>query len=128
MFCTGGSAPYSARIETKENLSGGFVNTNFVYFVNTNPPEERVQVLHSEKELSQLPGNSPNISKKSNIDCFRKRPSATFCNGKYSILHDFCYAEFLAYYTLENKSSKTGEYQPDELDDNLIENNHEECS
>ena len=34
----------------------------------------------------------------------------------------------MAYYTLENKPSKTGEYQPDELDDNLIENNHGECS
>ena len=30
-----------------------------VYFVNTNPPEERVQVLLSEKELSELPDNSP---------------------------------------------------------------------
>ena len=29
-----------------------------VYFVNTNPPEERVQVLISEKELSELPDNS----------------------------------------------------------------------
>ena len=48
--------------------------------------------------------------------------SATLCNGKYSILGDFCCAKCLAYYTLENKSSKTGEYQPDELDDNLIEN------
>ena len=25
-----------------------------------------------------------------------ERPSATFCNGKYSVLNDFCYAEFLA--------------------------------
>ena len=40
----------------------------------------------------------------------------------------FCYAEVLAYCTLENKSNKTGECQPDELDDNLTENNHEECS
>ena len=39
----------------------------------------------------------------------------------------FC-KRFLAYYTLENKPNKTCEYQPDELDDNLIENNHEECS
>ena len=51
-----------------------------------------------------------------------------FCNEKYGILDNFCYAEFLAYYTLENKPSKTGEYQPDEFDDNLIENNREECS
>ena len=85
-----------------------------VYFVNINPPEERVKVLFSEKELSDLPDHSPNIFKKSNIDRYMKRPSATFCNGKYSIAEDFCYAEFLAYYTLENKSSKTCNYQQDE--------------
>ena len=32
-----------------------------VYFVNTYPPEERVKVLLSEKELSELPDNSANI-------------------------------------------------------------------
>ena len=57
-----------------------------------------------------------------------ERPSATFCNEKYSILDDFCYAECLTYCILGNKSSKTGEYQHDELYDNLIENNHEDCS
>ena len=38
-------------------------------------------------------------------------------------MQNFCYA----YYTLENKSSNTYEYQPVEFDDNLIENNREEC-
>ena len=47
-----------------------------------------------------------------------ERLNATFCNGKFDVLNDFCYAEFLAYYTLESKSIKTCEYQPDELDDN----------
>ena len=65
-----------------------------VYFTNINPPEERVQVLLSEKELSELPDNSPNISKKCNIDHYMERPNATFCNGKCSILDNFCYAEF----------------------------------
>ena len=37
----------------------------------------------------------------------------------------FSYAEFSTYCTPENKSSKTCEYQLDELDDNLIDNNHE---
>ena len=60
-----------------------------VYFVNTYPPEERVKVLLSEKELSELPDNSANIFKKSNIDRYMKRPNAIFCNGKYSILDDF---------------------------------------
>ena len=50
-------------------------------------------------------------------------------NGKYSIFKDFYYAEFLAYYIFENKLNKTYEYhQLDELDDNLIDNNHEQCS
>ena len=39
----------------------------------------------------------------------------------------FCYAEFLTFYILEKKSNKTCEYQPDKLDGNLIENNHDEC-
>ena len=43
-----------------------------------------------------------------------------------SALNDFCYAEFLAYYTLENKSSNSCEYQPDEFDNSLIEKNLEE--
>ena len=30
-----------------------------VYFVNTNPVEEKVQVLLSEKELRELPDESP---------------------------------------------------------------------
>ena len=98
------------------------------YFGNTNLPEERVRVLLSKKELTELPDDSSNIFKKSNIDHYVERPNATFCSRKYSVLYYFCFAEFLAYYTLENKSSKTCEYQPDELDDQLIENNHEECS
>ena len=36
-----------------------------------------------------------------------ERLRATFFNGKYSMLGNLCYAEFLAYYTLENKLSKT---------------------
>ena len=35
-----------------------------MYFFNTNLPEERVQVLLSEKKLSELPDNVPNILRK----------------------------------------------------------------
>ena len=48
--------------------------------------------------------------------------------NRVSILDNFFYSELLACYILENKQSKTGEYQPDELNDNSIDNNHEECS
>ena len=57
-----------------------------------------------------------------------ERPSGTLCNGKYIVSNNVCYAEFLTYYTLENKSNKACEYQSDELDENVIDNNHEECS
>ena len=39
-----------------------------MFYVNTNLPEERVRGLISEKELSELPNNSPNIFRKSNIE------------------------------------------------------------
>ena len=42
-----------------------------------------------------------------------ERPSATFRSGKCTVLNDFSYVEALSYDTLENKSSKTCEYQPD---------------
>ena len=51
-----------------------------------------------------------------------------FCQKhKFTYLLTY-YAEFLAYYTLENKSRNSCEYQPDELDGSLIEKNHEESS
>ena len=68
-----------------------------VYFVNTNPPDKEVQALLSEKELTKLPDNNPNIFKKSNTDRYMKRPIATFCNENYSVLDDFCSTEFLSY-------------------------------
>ena len=87
------------------------------YFVNKKAPEERVQVCLSEKDLRELPENGPNIFKKSNIDPYMEKPSAKFCNGRYSILDYFCHAEFLVYYTFGNKASKTNEYWADELDE-----------
>ena len=63
-----------------------------VSFVNTNLLEERVQVLLPEKGLSRLPGDSPNIFKRSNIDRYMERPSATFCNSfkRFLLCRIFC--------------------------------------
>ena len=97
-----------------------------VYFVNTDLPKERFHVLLSEKKLRELSDPSTNIFKRSYVDRSLKRASATFCNGKYSVFSNFRYAEFLRYYTLENKSDKTCEYQAAELDDNLIKDNQED--
>ena len=45
------------------------------------------------------PNDSPNIFKKSNIDCCMEKPSGTFFSVKYNAFSNFCFAEFLAYYT-----------------------------
>ena len=53
-----------------------------MYFGNKNLAEESVYILLSEKELSELPDDSPNIFKKLNINRCMERPNVTFCNGK----------------------------------------------
>ena len=97
------------------------------YFVNKNTAVERFEILLSEKEFSKLTDNSLNILKKSNIDHFMERPSATFCNGKYIVWDHFFTRKFYIFtqLTFSLTSSKTWEYQAHELVDSLIENNHE---
>ena len=70
MFCRGGSVP--PELELMRTLPA-------VYYVNTSPLEERVEVLLFEKK--NHPDNTPNIFNKSNIDHYMEWPSATFCNG-----------------------------------------------
>ena len=72
----------------------------------------------------ELPDNSPNSFKKLNINRRMKGPRTGFSNATDSVLNNFCYGEFLTYYTVENKSRKTCKYQPDDFDDNLIGINH----
>ena len=75
-------------------------------FANKKPVEERVQVLFSGKERTRLSQNSPNVFKKSNIEICLERTCSIFGNGKYSVLNESRFAEFLAYYTIENKYKK----------------------
>ena len=77
-----------------------------MYCVNRDLSEEGVRVLFFEKNPKKyhaIVQVSPNIFKKSNFDYYIERPSVRFCNEKYSVLNKFCYAECLAYYTIENK-------------------------
>ena len=97
-------------------------------FVNTNLPEERSKVLLTEEQLSSLPEDSTDIFRRNNIDRYVARPSVSFCDGKYSILDSFCFAEFTAHYSLIYKPKEANEgeeYQADLLPDSLTEVNHE---
>ena len=55
-----------------------------VYFVNTNLPEERVQVLLSEKKNSLNYQIIAQIFSRNQVDRYVERPIETFFNGKYS--------------------------------------------
>ena len=50
-----------------------------LYFVNTNVPNERIQLLLPQKGRSKLPEYNPNIFQRPNIDCYMEKGSA-FCN------------------------------------------------
>lgn len=52
-----------------------------VQFVGPNAPEEKVQVLLSEKELLKLPVDSTNIFKRLNYDWYIDRPNASSSDG-----------------------------------------------
>ena len=46
----------------------------------------------------------------------------TSSSGKFAVLHAFCFAEFSGYYYLpSNPKYKENDYQPEELDDEIVE-------
>jgi len=51
------------------------------------------------------------------------RPNQTFKGGKYMVLDNFCYAQFLAFYYLDTKASldEKNDCQPEVLDDDVSE-------
>ena len=79
-----------------------------IYFVNTNVPQERTQVLLSKKELNELTNGSTNTFWKSDIYWYIDRRNTFFSGGKCSALDTFCYAEFSAFYTFDNKPDHRG--------------------
>ena len=64
--------------------------------------------------------DSKDLFKRNMLDRYRDRPDKIFPQGKYQLLDEMCYAEFLSNYSLENL--KTNQYngsQPEILDDLL---------
>ena len=70
---------------------------------------------YSKKKLNNLSVNSANIDKKLNINCYINKPNSLISGGKYNHLNHFFNAEFLAYYSINNKPDNSSEYQADEF-------------
>ena len=79
---------------------------------------------YSKTKLNNLSVNSANIDKKLNINCYIDKPNSLISGGKYNHLNNFCNAEFLAYYSINNQSDNSSDYQADEFS---IKENHQKC-
>ena len=93
-----------------------------VVFTNAYIPEEHFRLFLDESEIKDLPENSTDIFKKNMVDRYVDQPDLMFAAGKYSVADQMCYAEFLRYYYLIYKSIHN-DNQPEELTDNLVEDN-----
>ena len=94
-----------------------------VIFANSNLPEERYRMCLSEDEIKELPEDSTEIFKRNHVDRYVERPNRAFAHGKYGVLDDFCFAEFLRNYYVAPKPIDN-DNQPEELKDEVIERNH----
>ena len=64
------------------------------------------------------------------LDKYTDRPDSHFQNGKYAILENLCFAEFLSYYYVESKIDETSDYndsQPVVLNNELVKGNYKSC-
>ena len=91
-----------------------------VIFDNRNLPENRYRVCLSEAELKELPQDSSDILKKNMLDRYMNQPDVSFASGKYAIVDQMCFAEFLRYCSLRN-CHHNSDSQPIELTEELLE-------
>ncbi|XP_057316777.1 uncharacterized protein LOC130657796 [Hydractinia symbiolongicarpus] len=95
-----------------------------VVFANTNLPEKRYRMCRSKHKIDKLPEDSTDIFKRNMLDRYVDRPNPTFAKGKYAILDQFCYPQFLANYYLAGRFDDENDSQPTVLRDDNIERNH----
>ena len=62
------------------------------------------------------------------LDRYHDRPDKLFAQGKYSIINDLCFAEFLShYYVVASQPETENDSQPEVLQDRVLEENHSDC-
>jgi len=85
-----------------------------VTFANTNIPEKRFRICLNEDELNELPEDSTAIYKQNMLDRYCDRPDLSHCNGKYAVVSEMCYAEFLRFYSVKYVECKENDCQPND--------------
>ena len=95
--------------------------------MNSNIPEKRYRIFRSKEDLEELPADSTEIFQRNMLDRYIDRPDRTFQKGKYAEVDSMCFAEFLAYYSVQSKAKQESrnDSQPVVLDDELMESHLE---
>ena len=101
-----------------------------VIFANSNLPEQRFRIFRSKEEIDELPEDSVDVFKRSIFERYLDRPNCTFSSGKFRILDSFCYAEFVAHYSLlpNTSNDSVNDSQPTVLQELILEINHSACN
>ena len=81
------------------------------------------KVCVSGKEIKQLPESSIDIFKTNMLDRYKHRPSSKFEAGKYSVVNEMFFPEFLRFYYLKHDLVSNDNLLV-EVTDPDIENNH----
>ena len=93
-----------------------------VVFANSNIPEKGFRLCLAKHEISELPEDSKKIFKRNTFDRYIDRPNFTSSSSKFAVLDEVCFAEFSRHYYLpSNPKYKENYYQPEELDDEIVE-------
>ena len=108
MLCSRGSLSHPPRIKVKKKVS----SSTFCKHKCTRRNDASIIIQNDEllNKLNELLDDRKNIFKKSIIDRYIDRANALCSGGKYSALDHLCYAEFSAYYTINNKLDHSSEY------------------
>ena len=98
-----------------------------VMFANSNLPEKRYRICRTEDEILSMPPDSNEIFKRNMLDRYIDRPNNEYKNGKFSIVNNLCYAEFLSNYYLKKKpiEEDQNDSQPEILEELVAEFNCE---
>ena len=103
-------------------LQGQWKTFQGVIFANSNTPEKCFRTCLAEHDISELPEYSKKIFKQNRVDWYIDWSNLTSSSGKFAVLDAFCFAEFSWYHYLpSNPKHKENDYQPEELDDEIVE-------
>ena len=99
-------------------------------FINTGLPGERIRTMKSQEKIAELEDDSTDIFNSNIIDRYCDRPNTNFMNGIYLQVDDMCLAKFASHYYKQYHSRKDegNDNQPVVLSDDVIENQHHDCS